>query len=103
MELRVTHWQNPEPPSEKELQAALLREGLFPFAWSNLPGDFYPPHVHPFDTVTYVVRGTVTWIRMDTGEELELTAGDRIVLPRGLSHAARIGAQGALCIEGHRD
>ena len=103
MELKITRWQNPEPLSEAEVRETFFREGLFPFDWTNLPGDFYPPHVHPFDTITYILRGSVTWILMDTGEEIEAHAGDRIELPRGLVHAARIGSQGSVCIEGHRD
>ena len=103
MELKVTRWQKSESPSEEEMREAFFREGLFPFDWTNMPGDFYPPHVHPFDTITYILRGSITWILMDTGKEVEASAGDRIELPRDLVHAARIGAQGVVCIEGHRD
>ena len=84
-----------------ELQTQLIEEGLFPYDWSNAPGDAYAPHVHDYDKVIVVVRGSITWILPETNETFETHAGDRIELPRGTWHAAKVGPEGVICLEGH--
>jgi quercetin dioxygenase-like cupin family protein len=79
----------------------LIKEGLFPYDWSNAPGDVYAPHVHDYDKVIVVARGSITWALPETNETFETHAGDRIELPRGMVHAARVGPQGVMCLEGH--
>jgi hypothetical protein len=101
VEFNVVCWGCPTPPTPAELQTQLLKEGLFPYDWSNSPGDFYPPHVHDYDKVIMVVRGSITWTLPQTEETIETRAGDRIDLPRGTWHAAEVGPQGVTCLEGH--
>jgi hypothetical protein len=48
-----------------------------------------------------VARGSITWALPETNETFETHAGDRIELPRGMVHAARVGPQGVMCLEGH--
>jgi quercetin dioxygenase-like cupin family protein len=48
-----------------------------------------------------VVRGSITWTLPQTEETIETHAGDRIDLPRGMWHAAKVGSQGVTCLEGH--
>jgi hypothetical protein len=101
MEFRITPWGSPNPPTSAELQTQLLKEGLFPYDWSNAPGDTYAPHVHDYDKVIVVVRGSITWVLPETNETFETQAGDRLELPRGTWHAAQVGPQGVTCLEGH--
>ena len=101
MEFRITLWGSLNPPSLAELQARLIKEGLFPYDWSNAPGDVYAPHVHDYDKVIVVVQGSITWRLPETNESFETRAGDRIELPRGTWHAAQVGRQGVTCLEGH--
>ncbi len=103
MLLKITHWQCSELPTETELDELFFREGLFPYEWSNAPGDFYPAHRHDYDKVIYVVRGSITWLLPQTNESIETRAGDRIDLPRGTPHAAQVGLHGVTCLEGHRE
>lgn len=100
--IRVTPWAGTGAPVEADLHERLRREGVAPYAWSNGPGDFYAVHVHPYDKALYIVQGSIAWILPETGQEIETRAGDRIDLPRGTLHAARVGAQGVMCLEGHR-
>jgi quercetin dioxygenase-like cupin family protein len=86
-------------------EAALLRqmenEGMRSYRWSNNPGDTYAAHEHDYHKVIFVIRGSITFILPDTGEEAALHPGDRLDLPAGVRHEARVGPQGVVCIEGH--
>ena len=103
MKFEIVRWDQPTRPTPSELQAQLLKEGLFPCDWSNSPGDTYPPHAHDYDKVIVVVRGSITWTlgALETNQTVETYAGDRINLPRGTIHAAEVGPEGVICLEGH--
>jgi gentisate 1,2-dioxygenase len=101
MHFKIIRWDLSIPPTPSELQTKLITEGLFPYDWSNAPGDTYAPHVHDYDKVIVVVRGSIIWILPETNESYETRVGDRIELPRGTWHAAHVGPQGVTCLEGH--
>ncbi len=101
MPCKVFRWERSVPPAPAELQALLQKEGLFPYEWSNAPGDTYAPHVHDYDKVIIVVHGSITWRLPETNQVIETHAGDRIELPRGTWHAAKVGPEGVICLEGH--
>ena len=103
MGIKVTYWTKAETPSEPQLRDYFQHEGLRPYAWTNGPFDYYPTHDHHYDKVIYVLHGSITWIIPGTGQELETFPGDRLDLPAGTPHAARVGAQGVTCLEAHRD
>lgn len=97
----VQRWDRPTPPTEHELLVIYHREGLQPYSWSNDPGDTYPPHAHSYSKVIYVLRGSITWELPERCEEISTSAGDRIDLPSGVVHAARVGPDGVICLEAH--
>jgi mannose-6-phosphate isomerase-like protein (cupin superfamily) len=101
MQFKVVRWAQPTSPTPSEFQAQLIKEGLFPYDWSNAPSDTYAPHVHEYDKVIVVVRGSITWVLPETQQTFETHAGDRIELPRGTWHAAEVGPEGVMCLEGH--
>ena len=101
MQFKIVRWDRLTQPTSSDLQAQLIKDGLFPYDWSNAPGDTYAPHVHDYDKVIVVVRGSITWALPETQETFETHAGDRIELPRGTWHAAEVGPQGVVCLEGH--
>jgi len=101
MELKITRWNQPAPPTEGKLLQIYRQEGLSPYAWSNGPGDEYSAHAHPYHKVLYVVRGSITWSLPELGQEVETFPGDRIDLPRGTLHSARVGPGGVTCLEAH--
>jgi quercetin dioxygenase-like cupin family protein len=103
MGLRVQRWEKTAPPAENELRERYRQEGLQPYTWSNGPGDTYPAHSHVYHKVIYVVHGSISWILPESGEEFTTSAGDRIDLPAGTLHAARVGPQGVTCLEAHRE
>ena len=101
MQFKIIGWDQSNPPIASALQAQLLKEGLFPYEWSNAPGDTYAPHAHDYDKVIIVVRGSITWVLPETGQTIDTHPGDRIELPRGTWHAAEVGPEGVMCLEGH--
>jgi quercetin dioxygenase-like cupin family protein len=103
MELRITRWNKAEQPSETDLRRIYTAEGLSPYTWSNAAGDVYPAHAHGYHKVLMVVRGSITWALPQSGQQIETHAGDRIDLPRGTLHAARVGPDGVTCLEAHID
>ena len=72
------------------------------YSWSNGPGDRYTPHSHDYEKVLYCVDGSITFLLETEGKQLDLKAGDRMVLPSGRVHSAVVGPAGCTCIEGRR-
>jgi quercetin dioxygenase-like cupin family protein len=101
MELKLTRWPEATPPSETRLYQLYRQESLAPYAWSNAPGDVYAAHTHTYHKVLYVVHGSITWLLPELGQEIEAFPGDRLDLPRGTLHAARVGPRGVTCLEAH--
>ena len=102
MEPHVEIWPGDSPPSEVELQRLLGEQGLSGYRWSNGPGDTYGRHSHPFHKVIYVVQGSITFILPENEEQLTLNTGDRLDLPKDVSHEAEVGPQGVICLEAHQ-
>lgn len=102
MELKLTRWNHSTPPTEAGLRRLYRAAGLEPYAWSNRPGDEYAAHAHPYHKVLYVAAGAITWFLPDLGQEIETFPGDRLDLPAGTRHAARVGPQGVTCLEAHQ-
>ena len=73
-----------------------------PITWSNGPGDRYGAHDHGYDKVIDVVRGSIDFGLPASGETVALVEGDRLELPAGTSHDARVGPDGVTCEESHR-
>lgn len=48
-----------------------------------------------------MLRGSITFSLTGSGEQVELRAGDRLELPAGTEHAARVGPHGVTCLEAH--
>ena len=79
----------------------LAWEGLDPGAWSNGPGDRYAAHVHGYDKVIAVERGSIRFGLPATDDAIDLSAGDRLELPAGTAHDAAVGEDGVACLEAH--
>jgi quercetin dioxygenase-like cupin family protein len=88
--------------TSEDLMTNLRKEAGGCYSWSNGPGDTYAPHSHGYEKVLYCIDGSITFVLEGTGRRLELTAGDRVVLPAGTVHAAEVGPHGCTCIEGQR-
>lgn len=83
------------------IDARLRGEGLDPAPWSNGPWDTYGAHAHEYDKVIACAAGSIMFGLPDRGEVLELQQGDRLELPAGTRHDARVGPSGVTCLEAH--
>lgn len=79
----------------------LRAERLEPDRWSNGPGDRYGAHDHGYDKVIVVESGSIRFGLPARGESIDMSAGDRLELPAGTSHDARVGPGGVSCLEAH--
>jgi quercetin dioxygenase-like cupin family protein len=89
-------------PGTEAAERALRDAGVSPYAWSNAPGDRYAAHEHPYTKLLVCAEGSITFLIGEDEAPVELTAGRGFVLPAGTRHAARVGAEGCTCLEGHR-
>jgi mannose-6-phosphate isomerase-like protein (cupin superfamily) len=81
--------------------ATLEAEGCSePRSWSNGPGDTYGRHDHPRHKVLFCLEGSIVF-HTDDGD-VSLSAGDRLDLEPGTSHAATVGPSGCSCVEAWR-
>jgi quercetin dioxygenase-like cupin family protein len=97
----VKHWEAGQPPTESAILALISSEKLQAYRWANGPGDIYHAHTHTYNKVIYVVRGTITFGLPALRSQLFLEAGDRLELPAGVSHDAKVGPEGVTCLEAH--
>jgi quercetin dioxygenase-like cupin family protein len=67
--------------------------------WANGPGDRYAPHSHSYRKILCCLDGSITF-HMGSGD-VELTAGERVVIESGTSHSATVGPTGVRCAEAH--
>lgn len=101
-ELQVERWQGEGRPPVNDFKGALEGEGLSFNTWSNGPGFRYGAHRHDFDKVILVAHGSITFGLPDRGQTIDLVEGDRLHLPAGMLHDARVGPDGVTCLEAHR-
>ena len=103
--MQMIRWQGAQPPQEQELRSRMQREGLAPYSWSNGPGDTYAVHSHSYEKVLYCVRGSIRFVLPDAPEgsrDIDLAAGDCMILPPHTRHSAYVGPQGVMCLEATR-
>jgi quercetin dioxygenase-like cupin family protein len=79
----------------------LRAEGLAPQPWSNGPGDRYGAHEHGYDKIIVCDSGSIAFGLPDSGTTIALQEGDRLELPAGTRHDARVGPRGVACLEAH--
>jgi len=88
--------------TQEQLLQRLEAEAGGAYRWSNGPGFRYAAHVHAYEKVLYCVEGSITFRLEEEGRQIDLEAGDRMVLPAGSRHSAVVGPGGCVCIEGRR-
>lgn len=89
-------------PSRDALDTELRALGLSPSWWSNGPGDRYQPHSHSYHKVLFCARGSIQFVVEPSGEAFDLTPGDRLDIPPGITHSAIVGPDGVTCVEAAR-
>ena len=100
MRLEVVPWNGGAPPTEEVLRERLAEDGFEAFHWRDPAGTEYQPHSHDHDESLWVLEGEMTFGA--GGREFRLSAGDRLMLPKGTIHTARAGANGVTYLIGER-
>jgi quercetin dioxygenase-like cupin family protein len=70
------------------------------YVWSDPPETFYDWHTHPYDEVRWILRGEIL-IGTPEGEYL-LKAGDKMEVPAGTRHWAKVGKEGVVYVCGSK-
>jgi len=98
MDVQVDRHTGPNA-DPKQIDAHVRAEARDVYGWSNGPGDRYEQHAHAYNKLLYCTQGSIDFVLGD-GRTLTLRPGDRMVLPAGTPHAARVGPEGCVCVEG---
>lgn len=87
----LTRWDDSEGrPTSTKLRAVLVSEGFEPYEWVHAPGTVYATHTHPHDEIRWIVEGRL--VVEVAGEEFEIGPGDRLEIPAGTPHSARVAS-----------
>lgn len=70
----------------QEALADIARQGLWPTTYISTPTPELPVHWHDCDIQGYLVKGE-TYLLDENNERVELSAGDKLILPEGSLHA----------------
>jgi uncharacterized cupin superfamily protein len=85
----------------KELEAQLHREGFSrTYVWQDGPGAFYPDHTHPTETAHIILAGEMTLTQ--DGQTHTYRVGDRVDVPAGAVHSAKMGPHGCRYLIGEK-
>ncbi|MGC8781525.1 MAG: cupin domain-containing protein [Anaerolineae bacterium] len=93
---RLILWDEPGRPNEDVVRGRLNAAGYQVVRWSSEPATGYPPHVHIYPELLWLISGSLTVLLTAERKLLELAPGDRIEIPPGLVHGTMAGADGAL-------
>lgn len=83
------------------LEQQLRQEGfVHTYVWQDGPHAYYPDHTHATETAHIVLQGEMT-LTMG-GNSATYGSGDRVDVPAGAVHSARMGASGCQYLVGER-
>ena len=77
-------------------------QGYSTHTWSNGPNFTYPVHDHPYDKLIVVIQGSIRFDLPQSGVTHDLKTGDRLPIPAGTTHSAKVGPEGVTCLEGQK-
>tara|TARA_A100001037_G_C15093947_1_gene610484 strand:+ start:593 stop:967 length:375 start_codon:yes stop_codon:yes gene_type:complete len=69
-----------------EVMADIAKTGFWPTTYVSDPSPELPLHHHEEDIIGYLLEGS-SYVLGEEGERIELEPGDRLVLPKGSTHA----------------
>lgn len=87
MNVRVLVWNKPRVPTEEELRAQMIKEGMKPTLEVMDRNEFVNVHSHKSDETRILVKGSVEFSA--EGRSYVLKPGDRIDLAANTAHTAK--------------
>lgn len=97
--VELLRWPHRHALPEDEVLAFFRARGRQSTRWSNGAGDTYAVHAHPYRKTLFCLTGSITFSLPDSGRDVALRPGDRLILPPGTRHGAVVGPDGVTCIE----
>jgi len=86
---------------EEDCRNQLRAEGFTHiYTWQDRPGAFYPDHSHPTLSAHVILDGEMTLTQ--NGETRTFRAGDRVDVPAGAVHSAKMGPSGCCYLIGEK-
>ncbi len=101
MELKLTHWDKEEPPTEEEIIDQLTEQDLTVYHWASPSEGVFAGHTHGYHKVIYVIEGSIKFEFPTRHQSINMNLGDRLDIPTGIRHSAVVGADGVKCLEAH--
>ncbi len=98
--VQIVRWPHQHALPAREVWAFFEARGVSATEWSNTASRVYEVHHHPYRKTLYCIRGVITFSLPDSGRDVALSSGDRLILPAGTRHGAIVGPDGVTCIEG---
>lgn len=73
--------------SKAEVHADLCRTGYWPTTYISGPSDGVDPHWHSDEVHAYIVEGETSFFDVESGEDLPVSQGDKVIVPAQALHA----------------
>jgi len=85
----------------RELEKQLHAEGFHhTYVWQDRGGAYYPDHTHATETAHIILDGEMTLTQ--GGETRTYKTGDRVDVPAGAVHSAKMGPSGCRYLIGEK-
>jgi len=96
----VRKWSGGPALTKTAIQNVMRAEGLKPIIIFGAPGEIHTLNALPIRRITWVFKGSITFVLLDKGEEeITLYKGDRLDLPPDVLHYVVVGPEGVQCLE----
>ncbi len=80
--------------SVSQIRGKVVEEGFEPLRIADPPGHIYPPHRHAETKLLAFLQGSMDVVV--EGQTYPCKAGDRLLIPGSLEHAAQVTAEGCM-------
>jgi quercetin dioxygenase-like cupin family protein len=87
MNVRYSPWNKPRKPTENELKALMVKEGMKPFHTVMERNEFQGVHSHKHDETRMLVSGSVEFCA--EGRSFTMKPGDRLDIKANTAHTAK--------------
>lgn len=98
--VQILRWPHSHRLPESEIVGYFSAREWDCSRWDKDANAEYPAHEHSYDKILFCIEGGITFTLAATGVEISLKPGDRLIIPKGVSHSAVVGPEGVSCIEG---
>jgi quercetin dioxygenase-like cupin family protein len=98
--MQVKTWSsvNAEKLSESITRQMIWGENVMVTRWELAANACFPTHDHVSEQVTMVQSGSVTLL-FPQGKDVELSAGDMLVIPGSVPHGVKVGPEGCTVLD----